>query len=240
MPKDKISRDYDEKIVFFTKDQKVILSNKRKKAMKIMELLMQQGIPSIAHGSIARGDVTQKSDIDIVVPFPIPSYKIEIALENTGYKIYEKQIIQATPSNTPKAYLILDPNEETIISFPLTRLLPRETEFYKFGGAVTLEDITVDKRVPGVNKKLQLIIPIPEGYKVTPVIGNESKVASLLGISIETVQERIRVLTRRDKIGRTGVYLKIIVPPYSSIENELEKHARKNPVIRRVLEERGG
>ncbi|MEM1600523.1 MAG: DNA polymerase subunit beta, partial [Sulfolobales archaeon] len=62
--------------------------------------------------------------------------------------------------------------------------------------------------VPGVNKQLILIIPTEFGHVEYPVIGYEGYVAKVVGISVETVRERVEVLSRRDRVGRTGVYLK--------------------------------
>ncbi|MEM1921670.1 MAG: DNA polymerase subunit beta, partial [Desulfurococcaceae archaeon] len=61
--------------------------------------------------------------------------------------------------------------------------------------------------------------------------------ASKLGISIETVLERIRVLSRRDEIGRTGVYVKYELSQNDSFEKTLNEIARKNPSIRERIDE---
>jgi predicted nucleotidyltransferase len=238
MVREKVSRNLDEKNVVYDEYQWSLLRKKREKAKKILEDLNHVGVEAIVHGSVARGDVNKKSDIDIVIPNPLPSYKLEIALERAGYHIYQKQVIQATPTHTPKAYMFLEPNEEVVISFPLSKLLTREYEFYRFGGIITLKDIKEEKRVAGINKRLELIIPTEYGHKVLPVIGNESYVASKLGISIDTVMERVRVLTRRDQLGRTGVYFKYTLLPEESVEEALRSLLRKNPYLRKILEKR--
>jgi hypothetical protein len=67
-----------------------------------------------------------------------------------------------------------------------------------------------------------------------PSIKNRvEEAAKLLGISAETVRERVRVLTRRDKIGRTGVYLNVEVPKERSVEDYLRIIADRDPAIRR-------
>jgi len=45
-------------------------------------------------------------------------------------------------------------------------------------------------------------------------------------------------LTRRDTIGRTGVFLKLVVPEGASFEEVLKSEAESNPALRRTLRER--
>lgn len=235
MVKEKITRYTDERIITYTEKELEILQTKRDQAKRIMNILKKSGLNSILHGSLARGDVHEKSDIDIALLNPVPSYMVEIALEKLGEKIFERRIVQATPASTPKGYIILDPEELMVVSFPLSKLQTREQEFYKFGGLITLEDLEKDRRVPGVNKRLELIVPVDLGYKISSIIGRESEVASLLDISIETVMERIRVLSRRDEVGRTGVYINKILEPGESFEQKLKEIMERNPAVRRTL-----
>ena len=235
MVKEKITRYTDERIITYTEKELEILQTKRDQAKRIMNILKKSGLNSILHGSLARGDVHEKSDIDIALLNPVPSYMVEIALEKLGEKIFERRIVQATPASTPKGYIILDPEELMVVSFPLSKLQTREQEFYKFGGLITLEDLEKDRRVPGVNKRLELIVPVDLGYKISSIIGRESEVASLLDISIETVMERIRVLSRRDEVGRTGVYINKILEPGESFEQKLKGIMERNPAVRRTL-----
>jgi predicted nucleotidyltransferase len=72
----------------------------------------------------------------------------------------------------------------------------------------------------------------------SPIIDRESEVARLLGVSSDIVRERIRVLTRRDAIGRTGVFLRLIVPEGASFEEVVKSEAESNPALRRTLRER--
>lgn len=235
MARDKISRIFDEVFIRFTENDIRILREKREKAQKVMEILEKHGIYAVAHGSIARGDVNENSDVDIVVLDTIAPYKIESVLESAGFSIYMKKIVQATPRNAPKGYIILDPREELVISFPFVKLSKKEIEFYSFGGIVNLLELKRQTRKPGVNKKLLLVVPKDNGYTMSSILGRESEVASLLGISIETVKERIAVLSRRDEIGRTGVFVNIELAPDESFEDALEKESSKNPVFRRTL-----
>ena len=106
-----------------------IYKNKRKRALNIISSL--QGISNsiVVIGSVARGDVKESSDIDVMILDLIQPYKLEYILEKNGYSIFKKEIIQATPNYAPKAYVYLDSNFKEVISFPLFKLKPREAEF---------------------------------------------------------------------------------------------------------------
>ena len=214
-----------------------LLSELRSKAVEIMEKLESLGLSPIVHGSIARGDVSPTSDVDIVIPYVVPSYRIEIIADELEAKPIKRLITQATPAHTIKAHLYLD--ERTVITFPLTNLTRHEREFYKFGGEVTLAELKKNKRVCGIDKRLKLIEPTPRGHYEEPIIGREVYAATKVGVSLDVVQERVKVLTRRDEVGRTGVYLKYEVRPDESIEEALMTLASKDPALRRVLASRG-
>jgi len=237
--REKIQRKAEYKVVVYDERRWRLLKEFRLEAKKIMESLRKFHLHSIVHGSIARGDVKPTSDIDVFIPSPVPSYIVELALERAGYKVFSKVIIQATPSSTPKAYFVLDEEEKRVVSYPLAKLTKREYEFYYFGGALTYDDILKDRRVPGVDKRLVLIEPIPEGHRESPVIGREDVVAKIIGVSVDTVRERVRVLSRRDEVGRTGVFVKLELAPSDSIEENVRRIAERNPHFRRILFERG-
>jgi len=238
LAREKVSGIGVEREVIYSPEHWAVLRAKRERALRLAECLYSSGLDPIVHGSVARGDVTPKSDVDVVVPYPVPSYKVEIALESCGYTIYERRVVMATPSSTPKAYYILDPQELVQVSFPIVRLQQRELEFYQFGGSLSLSLLREGKRVPGVNKRLELVVPTERGHALRSVIGREAEVAKLLGISLETVMERVRVLTRRDEVGRTGVYVDLKPPPDESVEEALLKLSRTNPAVRKAIEER--
>jgi len=213
-----------------------LLRKKRDKAIEIMRILSPLAREIIVHGSLARGDVKPTSDIDIVVIHPVSPGLLELSLERGGYTIYHVEIVQATPNYTPKIYFYLDPEEEIVVSTPLNDLKEREREFYKWGGELDYNGLLKAKRTPGVNKELKLIIPTKKGHKEIEVVGNESLVARILGVSIETVLERIRVLQRRRQHGRTGVFLKVAIPAGESIESVIDELSKKNPYFRRAVE----
>ena len=235
----KIERRVEYREVHYDDEHWRILREKRREALRVMEALARQGLSSIVHGSIARGDVNPKSDIDVFIPFMVPSYRVELALEMAGIKPYKRFIVQATPGHAPKAYIALDEEELRMVSFPLAKLSRNEYEFYKFGGLLDLEGLRRNERVPGVDKRLVLIEPTSYGHRESPVIGRESIVARIIGVSVETVLERVRVLSRRDEIGRTGVFLYYELSPDESFEKALAKLARENQYVRRVLQNRG-
>lgn len=186
----------------------------------------------ILYGSVARGDVTELSDIDIFIPEFIPSYRIEVALDS--FNILERRIIQATPNYAIKGEFVLEDN--ITVSFPLVKIKQREMDFYKFGGAINFDGLLKNERVPGVDKRLVMIIPSEEGHEEIPL--NEmqiNEVSRILNIGIEVIEERIRVLERRREIGRTGVFLCEEIPPEESFESRLKLIAKKNPNVKRRL-----
>ncbi len=220
------------RLVKYTKEHWEILERKRKRAAEIMEALSDFGMQSIVYGSVARGDVSEKSDVDIFVPLLVPSYKVEIALD--GFEILEKRIVQATPNYAIKGEFVLD--ENTTVSFPLVRMKEREMDFYRFGGCIDYEGLKSGERVMGVDKRLVLIVPMRDGHRELPLTDvHPSSVARMLGISIETVQERIRVLTRRREVGRTGIFLCETIPLDESFESALNAIASRNPAVRKRL-----
>ncbi len=233
--REKIGRVGEFVEVVYDRRRWSILRKKRRKTLEIMKALVAYNLNPIVHGSIARGDVRENSDIDVVLLEPVPSYIVEIALEAAGFRPVKKLIVQATPSHTPKAYIALDEEEEKVVSFPLAKLGTREYEFYMFGGLLRINDLIGKLRVKGVDKRLMLIEPTPEGHIESSIIGRESEVAKILGVSVDTVLERVRVLTRRDEKGRTGVFIKHVLPPDVNIEEALEYLKKKYPLLRRKM-----
>jgi predicted nucleotidyltransferase len=210
-----------------------LLEDFRRKATKIMEALEIFNLESIIHGSIARGDVNEKSDIDIFIPFQVSSFIVESALEKAGIKANRRLIVQATPTYAMKAYIEID--ENTSVSFPLMKMRKVEREFYRFGGEVTLKDLRDGVRVCGVDKRLMLIEPKKDGHRESTIVGREEHVAKLLGVSVETVLDRVRALLRRDEVGRTGVFIQKELTGYETFEMALKRLADQNPAVRRRL-----
>ena len=222
--KGNIPREHIKEVIY-PEERWDLLQRLRKKALKVMKEL--EGYYSIAYGSIARGDVNKNSDIDIFVE--IESHILEVTLKN--FNILKRKIVQATPWQAIKGTIVLEDNIE--ISFPMGKMKRKEEEFYHFGGALTYKEMKEKKRVCGVNKNLLLITPTEYGHIETSIIGNESETAKKLNLSIETVKERIEVLSRRDKIGRTGVYLQRVLSPEESFGEVLKKIVDKDANVRR-------
>ena len=209
------------------------LKELRSKAIEIIKCLQKHNIASVVHGSIARGDISTKSDIDVFVQNPPSSFLIENALEHDGLPINQRLVVQATPSYAMKGYIEID--EQRCVSFPLMKLRSVERDFYKFGGEANLATLKRNQRVKGVDKRLMLIEPTPTGHIESSIVGREQTVASLLGVSIETVLDRVHALLRRDKVGRTGVFIEKELSINETFEMVLKQLADQNPAVRRRL-----
>jgi len=220
----------DRKIVKYDSTQWKLLDKKRAEAKEVMQVL--KDFSPIVYGSVARGDVTEKSDVDIFIPLLLPSYRIEIALDK--FEILERKIVQATPNYVIKGELVL--GERTTVSFPLVRIKEREMDFYKFGGAIGIDSLLKNERVPGVDKRLVMIVPVEEGHQEIPLNEIDSgEAAKVLGVKIDIVDERIRVLEKRREVGRTGVFLLEAVPFQESFESTLKAIGERNPYVKRRL-----
>ncbi len=205
----------------------------RCKTQIILDALELQHLKAVVHGSIARGDVNAGSDIDIFITDPPSSFQIETALEQAHFPIINRVVIQATPAYSMKAYLEIDAT--TTVSFPLMGLRRVEREFYQFSGQVDALMLREQVRVAGVDKRLMLIEPTLQGHIESSIIGQEEHVAKRLGIAVETVLDRVHALTRRDRVGRTGVFLKRELLPQETFELALQRLADENPAVRRRL-----
>ncbi len=221
------------KTVVYSSQRWTLLQELRRKARQIMEPLDASHLEAVVHGSIARGDVSSKSDIDIFIPSPSSSFAVEICLEKHNIPANRRLVVQATPNYTMKAHIEID--ENTTVTFPLMKMRKTEREFYRFGGEANLERLKKNLRVPGVDKRLMLIEPTDKGHVESAITGREEQVAHTLGISVETVSDRVHALLRRDEIGRTGVFIKEELSEGETFEMLLEKLARKNPAVRRRL-----
>lgn len=222
----------DRREVIYSDEHWKLLRRKRKRAKEVMQRLYEFGLEPILYGSVARGDVTKDSDVDIFIPLQVPSYKIELALDE--FEILEKRIVQATPNYAIKGEFVL--SENTTVSFPLVKMKEREIDFYRFGGAISFKELLEDRRVAGVDKRLVLIMPMEVGHAEIPIDEMQpAEVAKILGVCVEIVEERKRVLERRREIGRTGVFLLEKVPLESNFETVLKMIAERNPAVRKRI-----
>jgi len=231
--REKVVHLKDKLQVVYSEKDWALLKGMRQEAMRLMKALSDDGIPSTVHGSVARGDVSPTSDIDIFIPIEVSSFKVEVALRRADIDYISRRVELATPQHSIKAHIEVD--VDRTITFPLVKLKRREWEFYRFGGVIDLNDIEDDKRVAGVDKRLVLVEPFSEGHYESSIIGRESLVAKMLNISVDLVEERIRVLSRRDTLGRTGVYLRRKLSPEENFEEVLKKISERDPIVRRRI-----
>lgn len=230
--REKVELHVNARLVSYDDDRWSLLGLLRSKAAAV-----QRSLPgaSLVYGSVARGDVGPGSDVDIVLGGPEPSYSVEIPLE-ARFHVLERRITIASPNSVPKASIILD--DGVVVSWPLLPASEREDEFYRFGGAIDATRAGPRERVAGVSKRLLLIQPVGEGHLETSVVGSEVEVARALGLSMAVVMERVRVLTRRDEVGRTGVFRSIPVGEGVTFEQELERLSHTHPAVRRQFRDR--
>jgi predicted nucleotidyltransferase len=66
-------------------------------------------------------------------------------------------------------------------------------------------------------------------------VAREETVAHLLHISVDTVLDRVHALLRRDKVGRTGVFIERQLSSDETFEMVLKQLADQNPAVRRRL-----
>ncbi|MBN1215106.1 MAG: nucleotidyltransferase domain-containing protein [Candidatus Lokiarchaeota archaeon] len=235
MSNKKINHEFFREIEYSEKHWE-IFNEKRNQAQKLLEIFQKQSYKSYVFGSIARGDVNENSDIDIIFPYNIPSFKIDFILNENNINNYKKEIVMATPNDAIKYYIYL--NDFESITIPLTKLDTNSLEFYSFGGKINYNQLIKGERISGINKNLQLIIPTHNGHKETSIIDQESIAAKQVGVSLHVVNERIRVLSKRQKLGKTGVFLKRELSLDETPEQVLEKIINKNSIVRRKYKER--
>jgi len=209
------------------------LKELRNKAASVMEPLNNGHLEPVVHGSLARGDVKENSDIDVFIGEVQNSFVVETALEKASIPIGNRMIVQATPTYAMKAHIVID--ERVTVTFPLMRMRTVEREFYRFGGEANLRQLRADLRVPGVDKRLMLIEPSAKGHVESSIIGREQYAAKILGITAETVLDRVHTLLKRDVTGRTGVFIKKELAPDETFELALKRLADLNPAVRRRI-----
>jgi len=233
MPREKIITNIGPEFHLYAQDEWNQLKKLRESAIRILKILENVGITAFVHGSVARGDISNTSDIDIHIPVQIPSFKLDLIED---FQFTDRRIMMGTPNSTIRAVLVL--HNDSNISFPLCAPSEREDEFYRFSGHIYLKDLLNNRRVAGVTKKLLFIEPEEEGYWISSVITNKKKAIQILSLSQRMIDERIRVLSRRDKIGRTGLFLDYSLSPKENFEQALKSIADSNVIVRRMLKRR--
>ncbi len=231
----KILRDHFDSVTYSENHLK-LLQQKRERSKTLLEMFVKEGLNPFIYGSIARGDIHNDSDIDMVLIQSIAPYQIEIILDKNGFNNYFREIIMATPADTLKLYIYL--NELESITIPISKFNKKSSEFYDFGGKINLNQIINSIRVPGIDKRLVLIQPISDGHEEYSIIGNENLAAKQLNVSIDLINERKRVLLKREKFGKTGVFLKRSIGVGETTELVLKKLSNKNTIVRKKLLQR--
>ncbi|MGA3111616.1 MAG: nucleotidyltransferase domain-containing protein [Candidatus Bathyarchaeia archaeon] len=229
----KPTKPSDYKEVTYSAARWALLRELRCEAVKVMSALEAFHLPSVTHGSLARGDVKKGSDVDVFIGEVQNSFVVETALEKAGVPINARLIVQATPTYAMKAHI--EVSEWITVTFPLMEMRTVEREFYRFGGETNLRQLNDNVRVPGVDKRLMLIEPMEAGHLESSVIGKEEFAAKVLGVSAETVRDRVHTLMKRDTAGRTGVFIKRDLMPDETFELALKKLADLNPAVRRRM-----
>jgi predicted nucleotidyltransferase len=223
--------EYQE--VVYSSSRWALLGELREKTAQIMTALETFHLETLVHGSIARGDVNKNSDIDVFIADPQSSFFVETALERAGVPVNTRLLIQATPNYAMKAYIEVDTGAS--VSFPLMQMRRVEHEFYEFGGEVDLNQLKASTRVVGVDKRLMLIEPTEKGHVESSIIDREEDAAKRLGVSAETVLDRVHTLLKRDEVGRTGVFIKRELTPDETFELAMKRIADENPAVRRRM-----
>jgi len=235
LPRTRIARNIEREVTYSDEHWRV-LAAKRRKGVYILKFLSRYGFKPFIFGSVARGDIHKKSDIEIIVLDSKALPYIELLLLS-NFGLEEKTIIMATPRTAIKVYFHIDP--ELTVVVPAVPLSYDEYEFYKFGGKIELPEAENPRnRVPGVNKNLCLILPTERGHMEFSIIGREHEVSRILGVRISIVNERKHMLLRRDQLGRTGVYLELHLDPNESTMRKLMELRDTDPAIRRLYRER--
>ena len=187
------------------------------------------------YGSVARGDVSLHSDVDIVID-PAPSYKVEIALGEW----LKRKIVQGTPNQTPKMVYQLGVIPNIHLSVPFVQLSNRENDFISFAGKLSLSKFQNGEYAIGVNKKLLLVEPMDNkgnNYHYTSIRDLPyHDIAKKINVGVDIILERIRVLSRRDDIGRTGLYIDYELNPSEEPEKVLKELASQRQELRRLLQ----
>lgn len=229
----KPTRSSDYREITYSTVRWQVLERLRCRAVEIMTALESAHLNSIVHGSIARGDVNEGSDVDIFISEVQNSFQIETALEKARMPINTRLLVQATPNCAMKAHIEID--ELTTVTFPLMEMRRVEREFYQFGGEANLNQLEKGIRVAGVDKRLMLIEPTKKGHVESSIIGKEESTAKILGIATETVLDRVHTLLKRDTVGRTGIFIKKELTTDETFELGLKKLTDANPAVRRRM-----
>ncbi len=235
MSKKKIEQRVIERVIKYDNKHWELLTKKRDACHRLLEVFSKGQFQAAVFGSVARGDVSEKSDIDLIIFDLIPSYLIENVLSKQDLVVLEQSIVMATPNHAIKGHLKLE--NDTTVSFPLVEFTEREREFYSFGGKLNIDELIENKRVVGIDKRLMLIEPTDSGHIEQPLLHVPIKKLLSLGFPQRLLEERIRTLKRRDQVGRTGVFLDKKVNEDEGFNLTLKLLMDRNPIVRKKIDE---
>ncbi len=233
MGREKVVHHLDPRFVTYSSSHWDLFDRFRQRSIPVLEALLQRNLTGYVFGSVARGDVSETSDIDITIYELVSSFQVDLALEMANLSVQKKEIVMATPSSVVKGLYYL--GDDLTLSLRLTRFTRNPFDFYRYGGWVNLNEIRRGIRKCGVNKALVVINPTDDGHEEFALMEYKQRAKDLLEVGVETIDERIRVLSRRDKVGRTGVFLSESLPPDAHFESELKQIANQNSLVRRRL-----
>ncbi len=223
--------------VRYTEEHWELLHALRDRARRVVETLSQLGLEGWVHGSVARGDVRPGSDVDVFVPTPVSPHVVDAFMDTAPFEVVGVTAVLPTPRDCVRIKVAME--EDIEVTFPITPPTDRELEFFDFSGKLTPDSLKLDERVPGVDKRLRMIEPEPWGHVEYSILGREGEAATKLGVSTQLVHERVRALTRRDKVGVQGVHAKVEGRPGEPVIELLRELGRRNPKAAEKLSELG-
>ncbi|MHA1359477.1 MAG: hypothetical protein ACTSQI_14805 [Candidatus Helarchaeota archaeon] len=120
--KEKVARHFLEGSIRYTEEHWALFQELRGNAYPILETL--KSYAPLLHGSIARGDISKTSDIDVILPRQVKEFQISAAMDAIDYTPSERWLVQATPLSAIKGVLVYTPTVS--VTFPLIPFYPRE------------------------------------------------------------------------------------------------------------------
>ncbi|MEM4189693.1 MAG: nucleotidyltransferase domain-containing protein [Candidatus Caldarchaeum sp.] len=216
--------------VVYSEDHWRLLTELREKALNIMMHLEKHGFSPIVYGSVARGDVSPTSDLDVFIPRVVPMQLLEYIV-SLLQPVQKRVLVQATPYYAAKAYLYL--NDRDTVSAPMVQLNRDEEGFYTLAGSLTVEELRQNVRKPGINKALNLIIPTMFGHVEKPLKSSFEEAVRILRVSPDIITARMKVLLKRREKGRTGVFQSIELGEDSSFEEAFRQLLAKSAALRK-------